>query len=135
MVKASPSKDFNKHFRCRDINTVTESNIKRKTDSNAPSHVRKLKEKNELRTLYRQLKDVIPSCKSKPVTSLDIVLRAVDYINELHGMLDEQQPEVNANDSSEQRFARQCMQIAANNARSMSFHDITNVVSYRFSFL
>jgi len=50
-------------------------------------------EKNELKSLYLKLRNIIPSCQNKPVSSVDIVLRAVDYINELHEMLAEEDME------------------------------------------
>jgi len=41
--------------------------------------------KEEMRCLYSELGAVIPSCKNQPTTSgIDVVLKAVDYINQLH---------------------------------------------------
>nr|XP_039270959.1 uncharacterized protein LOC120345540 [Styela clava] len=52
-------------------------------------------EAKELRTLYQKLRGVIPSLseqQTKPVTSLDVVLSAIDYIRDLHSMLGEKSP-------------------------------------------
>lgn len=49
----------------------------------------------QLRTLYRKLRGVIPTLsqrRSKKVTSLDVVLGAIDYIRDLHNMLAETLP-------------------------------------------
>uniref|UniRef100_H2Z341 BHLH domain-containing protein n=1 Tax=Ciona savignyi TaxID=51511 RepID=H2Z341_CIOSA len=90
MVKASPSKDISRPgvaavYRGTNLNVITkcnETNIKSKKNE-----VKKLKESFN-RTLYKQLRQVVPSCREKSVSSLDIVLKAVDYINELHKMLE-----------------------------------------------
>jgi len=36
------------------------------------------------------LRSIIPSCRDKPVTRLDIVLAAADYIQQLHATLGEE---------------------------------------------
>ena len=48
------------------------------------------------RSLYQKLGSIIPSCKNKPVSNVDIVLRAVDYINDLHKMLREEEEDQDA---------------------------------------
>uniref|UniRef100_H2YEP3 BHLH domain-containing protein n=1 Tax=Ciona savignyi TaxID=51511 RepID=H2YEP3_CIOSA len=47
-------------------------------------------ENEELKELYQKLGGMLPSCKNKMNTSsIDIVLSAVDYIRELHSLLDQ----------------------------------------------
>lgn len=52
-------------------------------------------ESQELTNLYQKLREVVPSlsqARKSPVTSLDVVLSAIDYIRDLHTMLGEKFP-------------------------------------------
>ncbi|CAK8697882.1 unnamed protein product [Clavelina lepadiformis] len=88
----------------------------------------KLQKRQELRLLYKKLREVIPSCKAKPVSSLDIVLHAVDYINDLHKMLDNQHPGAYSG-SFPLQFDNNGLvcQPAVNKNSQISFRDVTNV--------
>nr|CAB3261033.1 uncharacterized protein LOC100176581 [Phallusia mammillata] len=58
-------------------------------ENSSDEKISKSNEREELRFLYGKLRDIIPSCQSKPTSSVDIVLGAVDYIRDLHSMLED----------------------------------------------
>nr|XP_002131485.1 uncharacterized protein LOC100176581 [Ciona intestinalis] len=65
-------------------------------------HENKTSEKEELMKLYQQLSNIIPSCRNKCTSSVDIVVSAVDYIRELHSLLEN----TNVESSHEFRFSK-----------------------------
>ncbi|XP_002131485.2 uncharacterized protein LOC100176581 [Ciona intestinalis] len=65
-------------------------------------HENKKSEKEELMKLYQQLSSIIPSCRNKSTSSVDIVVSAVDYIRELHSLLENS----NFESSHEFRFSK-----------------------------
>ena len=80
------------------------------------------------RTLYQKLREIIPSCQNKPVSSLDIILHAVEYINQLHQALEEEYPGLPKPISNLNFFDPSLLQLSTNPSEN-SIRDVTNVVS------
>uniref|UniRef100_F7AVQ0 BHLH domain-containing protein n=1 Tax=Ciona intestinalis TaxID=7719 RepID=F7AVQ0_CIOIN len=127
MVKASPIKETIRPataaiYRTANINVIPRCNDVGVKSSKKNCEIKKIKEKQELKTLYKKLREVIPSCQQRPLTGLDIVLKAVDYINELHQMLNETIPDDNKDD-----VRKQLLQATNKTLAKPSFRDVTNM--------